>query len=625
LEVFNRASARLQRFNDLAMNIAPNQRADIKALEARLRSGTSAIESARQALQALAELKIQQRLSLADIEYREDHLVSHFAQAAALHYGSCQKTIDEKMAQELDHVSTERVEMVMFDADAIRLQQPHAWLTLRACLLDAIGALEEVCQRIKSPMTGQGPRDLLKAKLPIIKATMGSCHERMQTVRGVLVEIHVRKLADQASVCGMPEVTERLEDLAQIDNATHAEVSEATRHVIQVRLERLSSTEHSLTPEQLAMYRNVLLEYAEIRGRVGMQLCLDAASLIEEGGHARDHLWPTMLDLAQALADQRQAIVDLCQFAVQDRQLMITTEAVPEQAPQAIPPSVSTTTSSRSRRSRKVRTQTTDASSSTAAPAQRATDERSAAQKSADEVLKGTALEASLVAELKGDFIELAKRLGKDTADVERLIGDSRYDAVTTFDFARTAMQGWFGSSSHLLQLRSKLPKADERIAQLTTRLGLVQTLERDFDRRQADALKTDPQPRAPHLERLLAMHGLAAVAAPRRLPSEGDRGNRGQLFEVRIEHTPQSNGELPAPWFVHLHTEKPVPPAALRSLPYQDFAAVHLKTAREVNLGPRWEEVMRALGHTDAKVHRATIGSKLLAKLWAAGSRGQG
>jgi hypothetical protein len=119
-------------------------------------------------------------------------------------------------------------------------------------------------------------------------------------------------------------------------------------------------------------------------------------------------------------------------------------------------------------------------------------------------------------------------------------------------------------------------------------------------------------------------MKGLARIATPNRLPSVGDRDNLGRLFEVRIDHTPQSNGKLPASWFVHLHTEKSVTPAALRSLPYRDFTAVHLKTAKEVNLGSRWEEVMHALGHTDAKVHRATIGSKLLGQLWAAGSDGQ-
>ncbi|KFA16333.1 type III secretion system effector protein, partial [Xanthomonas vasicola pv. musacearum NCPPB 4392] len=85
----------------------------------------------------------------------------------------------------------------------------------------------------------------------------------------------------------------------------------------------------------------------------------------------------------------------------------------------------------------------------------------------------------------------LAKRLGKDTTDVERLIGDSRYDAATAFDSARITMQGWFGSSERLLQLKSKLRAGDERIAQLDTRLRFLQRIEHDFKRREADALKT--------------------------------------------------------------------------------------------------------------------------------------
>ncbi|MCS3361975.1 outer protein P, partial [Xanthomonas translucens pv. translucens] len=101
----------------------------------------------------------------------------------------------------------------------------------------------------------------------------------------------------------------------------------------------------------------------------------------------------------------------------------------------------------------------------------------------ADEVLRGTPLEPSLVAELGGDFIKIAKRLGKDTTNVERLIGDSRHDAATAFDFARTSMQGWFGSRERLLQLKSKLPRQDQRLAQLDTRLHLLQMIEHDFDR----------------------------------------------------------------------------------------------------------------------------------------------
>ncbi|QDI02670.1 outer protein P [Xanthomonas cerealis pv. cerealis] len=621
--VLNNALSRLQQFNRLA-NIAPADPGNIKGLEARLRSGALAIESARQGLQALAELKMRQQLPLDQVECHESKLLSQLAQAAALNYNSCQNIICEKMVKELGYVHTEGVVMLALPAEAILLQQPESWLALRTHLLDAIAALEEVCRRIKSPMTDKAPPDWLKDQLQLFRAMIGGCHTLMQTVRGVIFDIHAKKLCVQASDCGLPQVLDRLSELVEVGNYMDADLSVALVKLMNFHVERLSSTECSLTPEELAMYKGVVIEYAEIRGRVGMKLCLDAAALIEEGDHSRDHLWPTMLEIATALTDQRQAFLDLCQSAVHDRQLIGAAKAPTEKTSASVTPRLAITTSGESAKSRKVRKETPAASSSTAVPARLANDDRSAAQKQADEVLRGTPLEPSLVAELGGDFIKIAKRLGKDTTNVERLIGDSRHDAATAFDFARTSMQGWFGSRERLLQLKSKLPRQDQRLAQLDTRLHLLQMIEHDFDRREADALKTDPQPRAPHLQRLLAMKGLARVATPNRLPSEGDRGNRGRLFEVRIDHMPQSNGSLPAPWFVHLHTENLVTPAALRSLPYKDFTAVHLKTAREVNLGSRWEEVMRALGNTDAKVHRATIGVKLLGQLWAAGSGGQ-
>ncbi|AZR22079.1 outer protein P [Xanthomonas vasicola] len=577
-------------------------------------------------MQALSELEIQRRMSCSDIEAHEDRLVSSLGQAAAMNYLSCQRMIDHKLTREMGSALAQSSHYARFNVQAIRLQQPESWHALRTHLLDVIAALEEVFRRIKSPMTNRATPDVLKAQLPIIRITMGSCHTRMQTVRAVLYEIYSRRLFDQASRCGLPQVMDRLSALDEVDRCMEARVGQAFTELTKIHVERFLSTEHSLTPQMLAMYKEVLVEYAELRGRAATQLCMDAAALIEEGGHARDHLWPTMLDLAQALADQRQAILDMCQFAVQDRQLIGAAAASPEQAPASITPSVpkTTTTTGKSSRSRKARKRTPDASSSAAVPAPQAIDARSAAQKQADEVLKGTRLESLSVAELGEDFIALAKRLGKDTTDVERLIGDSRYDAATAFNSARTSMQGWFGSSERLLQLRGKLRAGDGRIEHLDTRLRLLQRIEHDFERREADALKTDPQPRAPHLERLLAMNGLARVTAPNRLRSEDDIGDRGRLFQVRIEHAPQSNGDIPRPWFVHVHTEKPVTAAGLRALHYKDLAAVHLKTEREVNLGARWEEMMRALGNTEAKVHRATIGSKLLGKLLAAGTGGQ-
>ncbi|NMI15905.1 outer protein P, partial [Xanthomonas citri] len=283
-EVLSKASSRLTRFNDLAQNIVPTQPTDIRALEARLRSGTSAIESARQGLQALAELNIQKCMPVDNIEEHEDFLVMHLAVAACLHHDSCKEMIDQKVATELGHVRTQRVEMVVFSPEALRLQQPEPWLALRGHLLNALAAMEDVCQRIKSPMTRQGPRDSLKVNLPVVRAMMGSCHERMQTVRGMLVEIHSRRLADEACNCGLPQVLDGLRELEEVEDLGHAEVGEALRHVIQVHIERLSSTEHSLTPQMLAMYKQVLVEYAELRGRAATQLCMDAAALIEDGG-----------------------------------------------------------------------------------------------------------------------------------------------------------------------------------------------------------------------------------------------------------------------------------------------------------------------------------------------------
>ncbi|KFA17108.1 hypothetical protein KWU_0122015 [Xanthomonas vasicola pv. musacearum NCPPB 4394] len=89
----------MQLFNHLATNVAPTGVADTRSLEARLRSGASAIASARQGLQALSELEIQRRMSCSDIEAHEDRLVSSLGQAAAMNYLSCQRMIDHKLTR----------------------------------------------------------------------------------------------------------------------------------------------------------------------------------------------------------------------------------------------------------------------------------------------------------------------------------------------------------------------------------------------------------------------------------------------------------------------------------------------------------------------------------------------
>ncbi|RNK91509.1 outer protein P, partial [Xanthomonas vasicola pv. vasculorum] len=64
-------------------------------------------------MQALAELKIQQCMPIDNVAEHENFLVLHFAVAASLHYDACDKMIYQKMATELGHVMTQRVEMVL--------------------------------------------------------------------------------------------------------------------------------------------------------------------------------------------------------------------------------------------------------------------------------------------------------------------------------------------------------------------------------------------------------------------------------------------------------------------------------------------------------------------------------
>ncbi|RNK49143.1 outer protein P, partial [Xanthomonas vasicola pv. vasculorum] len=133
---------------------------------------------------------------------------------------------------------------------------------------------EEVFRRIKSPMTNRAPSDSQKDHLPLVRMTMGSCYTRMQAVRGVLCDIYARRLSDQASNCGLPQVMDRLNALEEIDRSMDAKVRQALNELTEIHVERYFSTEHSLTPEMLAMYKNVLVEYAELRGRAATQLCM---------------------------------------------------------------------------------------------------------------------------------------------------------------------------------------------------------------------------------------------------------------------------------------------------------------------------------------------------------------
>ncbi|CCF96082.1 Putative type III effector (HLK1)(fragment) [Ralstonia solanacearum K60] len=112
--------------------------------------------------------------------------------------------------------------------------------------------------------------------------------------------------------------------------------------------------------------------------------------------------------------------------------------------------------------------------------------------------------------------------------------------------------------------------------------------------------LKRDMHPRSNHLIRLLEAGQIRCVEAPGRLPPEEGNDKVGTLFEIGIQFKPLSNRRRAAPWFVPVHTDKPVTAQALPTMAFTEFTAVHLKTAKEKKRGG-------ALGGGDARagLHR--------------------
>ncbi len=244
-------------------------------------------------------------------------------------------------------------------------------------------------------------------------------------------------------------------------------------------------------------------------------------------------------------------------------------------------------------------------------------------QKTADGLLKQYRVDRKTVSQFDGDLIRIAQSLGRDTRTLQRELADPRRDAAMTADYLRSAVRGWLGDVEQIGVLRdavAALSQKDVRVVQLTGRIKALEQIERRLDTMEADLLKGDACPRAPHLKRLLNAkeNPIRFVSRPARLPAERPNDRLGTLFEMRIGLKPLSNGRKVASWVVHIHTRAPTTADALSTMSPSDFTAVHLKTDWEKNLGPRWEAVMRALGYPEAKVHRGPIGGELLGQLFA-------
>ncbi|WP_234416495.1 type III secretion system effector XopP, partial [Xanthomonas fragariae] len=564
--------------------------APLLSREQRLKLSQNAMKSAREGLQAIADLRLGNRLRENAAAEHEATLFTILGASAATAYEAHNELIEDKWVHQLNatQLTEPRLDPVVVKVDLhhtdLERQDPDEWYRYLSELEQYRSAMNESLRRMKKPGAHGKRLKNIPAVMRLISGDHAFCHETMRSIRCLLVDIYRIRLWRQVEASalrdsglqasGLQEVMARLDELDKVKSYRSDTVAEAFTALTKVVTEsaRPSEANAALTPQIVAQHKDVLEDYAEQFGRFGLGLCLDVAALIK--GDGDDNIWQSMLDLAQVLTEYRQSVLDLIRSVGPGKREVIA------QPPATIDePPVSRARPKSTRKHRKPGNRAAAESSLVPAPPAVPNDTRTLAQQQADIVLKKFPLERAMVTELDADLIQIANRLGKDTGSVNEMMHCSRQDAMIAFTFVRSSIQGWF-AKDQLLQAKAKLPPGDERIAQLSERLELLGMIEQRVQTRETDALKSDTQPRAPHLSRLLEMHQVARVTSPTRLRSDNDSGDHGTLFEMRIEHAPLSNGERPAPWFVHLHTAKPVTANAVPSLGYKAFTAVHLTTA---------------------------------------------
>ncbi|AMP72797.1 type III secretion system effector XopP [Ralstonia solanacearum] len=476
-------------------------------------------------------------------------------------------------------------------------------------------ALDDIMRRTQSPGMRTAPRIQLNVSLSDLIYDKLRCCKGMQTLNGILAAASANRLAALSKQVQLPELAARADELREAwhdhDEAMEAAVDALVGHGAE------NQPAQRLTQQALAGHQAAIEAYADGLDRVGLNLCLDAADGVEM--EDADGVWRSMIDVVHALAAYKASLLELSETA---SHIKCKPGPMPE-APRPAPlPSVPTPAArpARSSGGAKLKNRKHGKRSgepSVSAPPPAPVDGRTQAQKQADTLLETCPVNRGTVAQFGGDIVKIARQFGRDTSLIERELNDPKRDAVNAIDFVRGSAGNWFGERERVHNVKESLHPGDPRIEQLAERLGALALIEQRMKRLETDMLKRDMHPRSNHLTRLLEAGQIQCVEAPGRLPPEEGDDKVGTLFEIGIQFKPLSNQRKVAPWFVHVHTDQPVTAQALPTMAFKAFTAVHLKTAKERNRGPRWEAVMRALGYTDAKVHRAAIGPKLLSTLF--------
>ncbi|RXH35276.1 hypothetical protein XH84_06015 [Bradyrhizobium nanningense] len=152
-----------------------------------------------------------------------------------------------------------------------------------------------------------------------------------------------------------------------------------------------------------------------------------------------------------------------------------------------------------------------------------------------------------------------------------------------------------------------QVPEVHDKIVRLKGMLSEVQGQANALKERKAtikmDCMKTYAFPSQQYLEHLQAAGELAPLEPPRAL-----KGEPGTLFEIKLQPEALSNGAMPSPVWVHIHTKRPVHAWQLATLDNAEFAACHVKSNEQRGYNRLWQNARASTGHESVVIHRGKL-----------------
>ncbi|RXG95226.1 hypothetical protein [Bradyrhizobium zhanjiangense] len=168
----------------------------------------------------------------------------------------------------------------------------------------------------------------------------------------------------------------------------------------------------------------------------------------------------------------------------------------------------------------------------------------------------------------------------------------------------------------------AQVPEVHEKIVRLKAMWSEVQGQANYLNARKAaitmDCMKTYAFPSQNYLEYLRAAGELAPADPPCAL-----KGEPGTLFEIRLQPKALSNGKMPSPVWVHIHTKRPVHAWQLATLGDREFAACHVKSDEQRGYNQHWQSARAAEGHENVVIHRGKLTPAFCRSLLSAAAGG--